>query len=489
VAASPVPDRTPPARTTVPATSALRPLALVGLAFGAVSTIADPDLWGHVRFGLDIIANGGVTSGSDPYSFTADRPFLYHEWLGGTIMAAAYQFAGPAGLMALKALLASAPSVLTWFLLRRAQFAWRWLGTGLVAWGMLAIAFTVRPQVWSAILLVALGAVLTRGSTHTLWFLPIVFALWANLHGGWIVGGGILAVWTAVAWLERSNRRWSLVAVGVASLLCTLVTPYGLDLWRFLLDTVRLGRADISEWSPIWRAGIGFAVMWTLTVALIADSWRRHGRPPLAPLITLAVFAFAAARVNRLVPLFAIVTVTLLSRQWPRELSAPPRDGARLLFDGVCVAAFIVAGLSAGAVKRCISLDHKAAPDTIAAEALRGARGRLVTHFDWGEYALWHFGPALKVSIDGRRETVYTAGVLHEQLAIAAGAPEGVAALERIRPEYVWLPAESSTAANWLREHGYREAVRTERSFVAVREDLPLPSPLTGQTSGCFPGP
>ncbi len=37
-----------------------------------------------------------------------------------------------------------------------------------------------------------------------------------------------------------------------------------------------------------------------------------------------------------------------------------------------------------------------------------GAGGNMAVPFDWGEYVLWHLGPAIKVSIDGRRETLYS---------------------------------------------------------------------------------
>src|SRR4029079_11886746 len=120
--------------TGIPPSAVLRPLALFGIAFGALSTIADPDLWGHLRFGLDIITSGHVRTTSDPYSFTADRPFLYHEWLGGVLMALAYRVGGTAGLSVLKAAIATIPSALTWIVLRRTQFAWRWLGVALVSW-------------------------------------------------------------------------------------------------------------------------------------------------------------------------------------------------------------------------------------------------------------------------------------------------------------------------------------------------------------------
>jgi hypothetical protein len=355
---------------------------------------------------------------------------------------------------------------------------------------MLALAFTLRPQLWTAIALVVVGRVLTSGSSRALWWLPPLFAVWANLHGGWIVGGALLAIWTAAAWVQRSPLRWHFLLVGLTSLAGTLLTPYGIDLWRFLAETVRLNRVDISEWRPIWRAGVGFSIMWTLTVAIVALSWRRWGRPPGVLLLTLTGFAYAAARVNRLVPLFAVLTVTMISRQWPLERSpSHQRETARAIFDGGVVAICIAITFWFGGIERCISLDHFAAPDTAAAEALRGASGRLVTLFDWGEYALWHFGPALRVSIDGRRETLYSSATIEEQQAIARGEERALKTLERIRPDYVWLPSTATTTAAWLTNHGYRMDVRTDRSYVAVRADLPPLSAWVGMPSGCFPGP
>ena len=35
-------------------------------------------------------------------------------------------------------------------------------------------------------------------------------------------------------------------------------------------------------------------------------------------------------------------------------------------------------------------------------------RGNMAVPFDWGEYVLWHLGPEVKVSMDGRRETIYS---------------------------------------------------------------------------------
>jgi hypothetical protein len=64
----------------------------------------------------------------------------------------------------------------------------------------------------------------------SVWYLPLLFAVWANLHGGWMVGGAVLFVWTAVVWVQRQPERGRLLLVGVISFAATLLTPYGIEL-------------------------------------------------------------------------------------------------------------------------------------------------------------------------------------------------------------------------------------------------------------------
>ncbi len=67
-----------------------------------VSGVAgDPDFWGHLRFGLDILAQRQLTA-VDPYSFTQDVPWVNHEWLSELLMAAAFETAGFSGMLLLK---------------------------------------------------------------------------------------------------------------------------------------------------------------------------------------------------------------------------------------------------------------------------------------------------------------------------------------------------------------------------------------------------
>src|SRR5262245_41022496 len=69
--------------------------------FAIADTVADPDLWGHLRFGLDALASGQVIQ-TDRYSYLSDRPWINHEWLAEVVFASIYRVAGPSGLVVLK---------------------------------------------------------------------------------------------------------------------------------------------------------------------------------------------------------------------------------------------------------------------------------------------------------------------------------------------------------------------------------------------------
>jgi hypothetical protein len=95
--------------------------------------------------------------------------------------------------------------------------------------------------------------------------------------------------------------------------------------------------------------------------------------------------------------------------------------------------------------------------------------------FGWGQYAIWHFGPRLKVSFDGRRETVYSAARIAEQHGLTSENSSILPFIQSKRPEYIWVP----------RPKGYRADITTQRSMILTRADLPALSP--GSMSACFP--
>jgi hypothetical protein len=200
----------------------------------------------------------------------------------------------------------------------------------------------------------------------------------------------------------------------------------------------------------------------------------------------------------RIGPFFVEASVMLLApvlvSRWPlRPVAAPPPRHEPMVAAGLC-AAMVAGSLWVGSSSlSCVRIDDvPGMPDAHAARLLHGARaGRLVTFFNWGEYAIWHWGPRLRVSMDGRRETVYSDARLAEHDAILQGASKGLDTLDRWRAEYVWLPATSIVTRHWLAGHGYRIEFESPRSFVAVLAELPrliAQEPSRSSTASCFPG-
>src|SRR5262249_52721277 len=208
---------------------------LVLFALGA-KAVVDTDVWGHMRFGLDLIASHTIPT-FDRYSFTSTQPWVNHEWLSDALFAIAYANGGLYGLVALRILSLAVALIALNRGLRNVSWPAR---DGLIAAAVIMsmpLLGTVRPQIFS----VPLFAWTLVGLTEEAVWLPALFLVWANLHGGWLIGAGAVAVSTVFA----PSKRRVLIAIGCAA--ATLVTPYGFSLWWSLADAMRRGWPEIIE--------------------------------------------------------------------------------------------------------------------------------------------------------------------------------------------------------------------------------------------------
>jgi hypothetical protein len=494
------------------ATASGRLLAWTLAAYVCARTNVDPDLWGHVRFGLDTLASRRLTA-IDPYSFTQDVPWINHEWLSEVLQALAYRAGGAYGLTVMKAGVLVVVFALLWAAARRTDEPYRWwsLAAGFAA--MAPDGLTNRPQLWTLLGLAALWHALQHPASPTgltgptglssptrpsrLFWLPVLFAVWANMHGGWIVGTGVATLWIAGRLIDTRSVRVVLPAAAalVVAVAATVINPYGWRLWWFLGSTVRMSR-NISEWRPLWQqADASDLVLWlVISVGIVATTAiRRRGSLTWAAALPVAWLAVTSLLVTRLSPLFAEVAVLSFARSWQSASSAARARPARVrpaafaMVDAMAVV--LVAAPFVISQAQCLAIRGPWAPDLTAASAFASpfVHGRLVLPFDWGEYALWQFGPRLRVSMDGRRETVYSEQMVDLQSAAARGQPEGFEYLSRVRPEYVWLklPAGAPTRA-WLKANDYQIDVDTGQSFIGRRADLP-PLAAGPPMSRCFP--
>ena len=459
-------------------------LALGGIGAALLlHTTADPDLWGHLAVGRLTLAHG--LPRTDPFSYTAaGAPFVDHEWLSDLVTYACFRLAGPAGLIGWRLLLLASMLALVAAAVRRAR------GGPLATVATLTVVVvgtfpwlvTVRPQLYTFVFFAALLLALVRadaGDRRPLACTPALTVLWVNLHGGIVAGLGVLGLWgglrlaqaSAVA-LGRPLRGVlgrGTPAAGAARMIAlvlalhvaaALLNPYGLTLWRFFAETLTVRRAEITEWQPVTPTNLGDLLGLAALAALglwIATSRRARDPVQLATLGLLVVAALGARRHLALAVIAgAVFGAPHVAEAFAHEAAGSRAGGApRALLGGTLavVASLVVAGLGRA---RCVTIEPGTVPRA-AVEYLKAARveGKLAVLFDWGEYVIWHLAPQVRVSIDGRRETVYSPALLAENAAFLYGRPDWRDGLDRDRVDVALMSPRFaayerlSAAADW----------------------------------------
>jgi len=488
-------------------------LAIVLLAVIS-HTRADPDLWGHVVFGKDMLSTASIPQ-TDSYSFTSDRMWINHEWMAECVMYLAFAIGGGIGLVVLKMLVVFATVGLVWAELRRQQVdsATRDLLIALTVVGTFPQVNHVRPQIFSIVAFAILIWILVSGgSLRRLLLIPLVFAAWVNFHGGWIVGGGVLAMWAMLSLPSSVSReeKSALFLAGAMALVGTLANPYGWRMWQFLTSTVGFGRPEITDWQPLYRLGGGYLALWAVLalVALVGAirSWRSR-QWELRRLGVVVVLGLASFQVGRLLAFFAIAVVLLLGRDLAASLSAwrgasrsrgqSPKRLATVLAVAIAATLIIGGAVVSASNLTCVRMEaDQSEPEVVALVKQRELRGRLVVWFDWGEYAIWHFAPALRVSIDGRRETVFTDQVMQKHLNFYYVPASKEEFLAETKPDHIWLLADLPVVSSLIAD-GWQPLYRGPRSVWLTRDARGVDGEAGTQESQisvenirrCFPGP
>ncbi|HEY7295581.1 MAG TPA: hypothetical protein VH916_11100, partial [Dehalococcoidia bacterium] len=289
----------------------------------------------------------------------------------------------------------------------------------------------VRPQVfgWALFALVLHElAAHDVGVRPRLWHLPLIFAVWINVHLSALMGGGAVALYVlhrALCWLaargkdracERFRLRHAFLAAALSALALCL-NPRGPALiWfsRTYLNPHAVRLRYIGEWQrpsfsgdDRWLFAAAAAVVVLVALTML---WRRR----LWPGVLVLVFAVAALRATRYVPLFGLVAIPaagwVVGRlPWRRSSPIAPRVPS-ILWVGLALCT--VPAIWLGAWLRGPS-QFRRVPDARPGGYPVGAAAwvkanrphpRLFNEYGWGGYLIYAFAPDRAVYMDGREE-------------------------------------------------------------------------------------
>ena len=323
-------------------------MLLVGAVFGVVQSFnVDPDLWWHIKTG-ELILSTHRWATTDPYSYTAKgMPWMSCEWLGDVVFATVYRMGGLRGLEALLVVLASAVIL--------ALYAFTTLRSGNSKAGFVAAAvlltlanasFNLRPQMMGYLFLILTLIALERfrqGKQRAVWGLPVLFMIWINSHGSWIIGLGVVVLYIACGLVSfqvgsLEARRWStserlrLETVFMLSLAAIVITPYGVRLAAYpftVASSLPISVANILEWQVMPFNLVGGKIFLVLVLGFfLAQTTFRFSWHVFEILLFLFGTAMACLHVRFVllfVPFFAPLFVTVLAR-WVPAIRAVERQ-------------------------------------------------------------------------------------------------------------------------------------------------------------------
>ncbi|MFL5777251.1 MAG: hypothetical protein ACJ76W_13335 [Chloroflexota bacterium] len=435
-----------------------------------IANLSSVDLAYHLRAGGDILAGGGIPR-TDTWTFTASgQPWLDQQWGAQVVLAAVYKLAGWTGLVLLRAALVGLLFGLVFLACRlRGADIRRAAGLALAAFIVSAVALGLRPQLFGMVLLASTLVILAmrRDRPRAMWALPVIVAVWANLHGSFFLGPVVVGL----AWLEdRADRdpgARQTLAVGVVAVFASLLNPFGPGVWLYAagLTTNPEVTARISEWQPTTLRtvpGMLFFASAFAVVVLLARRGARTSWPTLAWLGVFFVIGVYAIRGVAWWPLGAAFAVApLIARPEPAE--RPLRAWQRR-FHAAIVGAIVVAGIVLLPVWRPTDPDLGApagvvgnAPPGITAALREQARAgdHLFNPQPWGSWFEFSF-PDLAVGIDSRIE-VFPPDVWDDYEHVTSGVDGWQQILERWGVTLIVVPAGDDAFHERLTKAGWSE--------------------------------
>lgn len=476
-------------------------LALVAVYFLCLRPIAATDFWWQLRTGELIVRTGSIPT-RDPFSWTAaGQPWTVHEWLTEVLFYLLYEHLPRWVLLGYKAGLGV---VACGLVLARAWQRTRSLALGilaalLAAWVLRNYA-DLRPQMMSFVLLAGLLLALDRYQEERApwlpWALPALFALWANLHGGVIVGLILLALWLVgqavgrFVFRERAPGLGALFLGLVVSALAVCANPNGYQVYAYPFQV--LGHPEVMDyiaewWSPNFHnQGLrGFEVALLGTPGLLALARQAPAERRMGDLLVLLALAHAALGSQRHTATFGLVAAPLftvgLAGLWNEARGLHPtlavagKPAVRAA--AACTLAVALIGLITAQVPRrpvAEWFDYAVRMQDFPRDAVQMLGdgmwpGNLYNDYIWGGYLIWELYPRRRVFIDGRAEVYYPTKAFDDEMRIHRVAPGWQEVLNRREVEVVLTSAHGDLARALEKEPNWKLAFTGSVEVVYTR--------------------
>ena len=396
---------------------------------GQLWSLKTPEIWIHLRTGSWILENHAIPR-SGLFSQSPNLAWNDSTWGFDLLVGVGYRLFGLWAIPILSMVLKVSFAVMTFLLARSGR---------LTFWGAVLLSAIAQFVIWGlqplpyvfSILFFAIEIQLLlrsrrNGSSRSLFLLPFLFAIWANLHVQFVAGLLLLLLFTISVAVEQRLRRigvgWlssrivSLApgqtsVVTILSAIATLATPYGFHVLPGALQAIYgdVAFEHFAEMSSMgFRRPQEFVLMLLVMMAFLALGRLRSLE--LFELLMLLAGTAVAFRIQRdgwmvVLPAIAVLGRGFVAERHQRQGSPEKRfSWERTGIAGLTALALLIVAFrlpSRDALTRRMSQDFPVkACDYIVGNKLAPP---LFNAYSWGSFVTWYM-PQYPVLVDSRVE-------------------------------------------------------------------------------------
>ncbi|MCZ6601660.1 MAG: hypothetical protein O6952_01495, partial [Planctomycetota bacterium] len=430
---------------------------LLGAVFAlSLFPLTSYDVWLHLGIGQRIVERKEVPREAWGCRIYPDRNWVAHEWGAQALFHQVHTFGGERGLVLLRAVAATlAAALLLWALSEAGAGPFTGCAATAVASsiGFSQLFWPARPQIFTQLFLPLLLAALLRGRAgkdKVLYCIPVLFIPWVNLHGGYVLGLVVIAIFLFAEFAQglfgrpgTAGWRKTLILLLLASTAACLINPYTYRslVYPFIYYLGEPITAGNIEWEPLVLHQ--FALYEALIVITAVSILLARPGPDLLEGILAFAFFHLSVISQRHVPLGAMVLAVVLGASWSRWWKAFPdspvgpiaRLGAAIRMSPPRRAGLVLVVMLASFAAIWFSRTppwwlekskwEGGRPLPVAASSFlerEGLTEGLFNQYEWGGYLLYRFPDKDVVSIDGRND-VYGADHIRLYMEAMEGIP------------------------------------------------------------------
>jgi hypothetical protein len=320
---------------------------------------------------------------------------------------------------------------------------------------------------------------------RTRWLLlPAFMILWANLHGGFLLGFLVIGAFGAVALVRRD---WAGVrifaAVGIGCVVATLINPLGWRIYEGSAATVgHFVQANIGEWESYYRnmsmpesiPGIVYALIFAgLDLRFIKSSCPIEARLLSWAFLFMGIYQF---RYMSFFFLFSAVPLAFhLDRLLPKRLSHFEVQKALLAAGIMGMCALPLAYVRA---KPDLRMPYMLEEQDARYLQTHLPRARLLNHWNAGGLLIYYTRGTVPLFVDGRAATAYPDDVLRDYFALVHMEIDEAAwdrVIEKYRIDAVfWVKAHEQLRRFLIDKRGWKEEYAGTYESIYVRPNRDL---------------